>query len=104
MSHSLEIAAMDPLLGLSPCLACGERFEPEGYSERFRPELLPGVPAEGFAPAVLVEGRFVGFVCPGCYEDGDVARTLRRGARRLREVAMILEGGDAACRETATVP
>ncbi len=92
MSHSLEITTMDPLLGPSPCPACGERFEPEGYLERFSPELLPGVPAEGFAPAVLLEGKFVGFVCPGRHEDGNVARALRRGAGSLREVAMILEG------------
>jgi hypothetical protein len=95
---TLEIAAMDPLLGPSPCLACGERFEPEGYSEGFRPELLPGLPAEGFAPAVVVEGCFVGFVCPGCFGDGgeDLARGLRRGAGRLRKVARILEKGGAA--------
>ena len=89
MSHPLEIDASDPLLGPPPCPACGERFEPEGYPERFSPELLPGVPAEGFAPAVLVEGQFAGFVCHGCYEDGNAVRALRRGAGRLREVAMI---------------
>jgi hypothetical protein len=95
---TLEIAAMDPLLGPSPCLVCGERFEPEGYSERFRPELLPGLPADGFAPAVVAEGRFVGFVCPGCFGDcgEDLARGLRRGARRLRKTAGILEKGGAA--------
>ncbi len=89
------MAAGGPLLG-APCLLCAQRFEPEGYSERFRPEMLPGVPAEGFAPAVLVEGQFAGFVCPGCYEDGDVGRALRRGAGWLREVATILERGGAA--------
>ncbi len=47
----LEMAAGDPLLG-TPCLLCGERFEAEGYSERFRPEILPGVPAGGFAPGI----------------------------------------------------
>lgn len=46
-----EIAAMDPLLP-SPCLLCGERFEAEGYSECFKPELVPGVPVDGFAPAI----------------------------------------------------
>ncbi len=96
MSAPLEIAAMGPLLGPSPCLAYGERFGSEDYPERFRPELLPGVPAEGFAPAVLVEGQFAGFVCCDCYEDEDVPHALRRGARRLLEVAMILEGGGAA--------
>ena len=39
----MEIAAMDPLLSPTPCLLCGERFELEGYSEGFRPELLDGV-------------------------------------------------------------
>jgi hypothetical protein len=95
VSRSLTIAAMDPLLGPSPCLLCGERFEPEGYPERFRPELLPGVPAEGFAPVVLMEDRFVGFVCPGCFGYGgeDLACGLRCGAKRLRKVAGVLEEG-----------
>jgi hypothetical protein len=97
-SMRLEIAAMDPLIGPSPCLACGERFEPEGYSDKFRPELLPDLTAEGLAPAVLVEDRFVGFVCPGCFGEGgeDLARGLRRGAGRLRRMARILEKGGAA--------
>ena len=85
---------MDPLLP-SPCLLCGERFEAEGYSERFKPELLPGVPVGGFAPALLVEGRpsFAGFVCPGCFGNGgeDLARSMKRGAERLRELARHLE-------------
>ena len=104
MSHSLEIAAMDPLLGPVSVPGLWGAFRARRLPGEVQAGLLPGVPAEGLPPAVLVEGRLVGFVCPGCYEDGDVARTLRRGARRLREVAMILEGGDAACGETATVP
>lgn len=96
---SVELAAMDPLAPPA-CLLCGERFEPEGYSERFAPELLPGATslrAEGFAPAkVVVEDRFAGFVCPGCFGDGRedlLARAMKRGAQRLRGLARELEGG-----------
>ncbi len=96
MSHSLKITTMDPLLGPSRCPACGERFEPECYPERFGPGLLPSVPAEGCATAVPVEGRFFRFVHPGCYEDGGRGPRIASGARRSREVAMILEGGGAA--------
>jgi hypothetical protein len=87
-----EIAAMDPLLS-SPCLLCGERFEAEGYSERFEPELLPGMPVDGFAPAILTEGKPVDFVCPACFGDGgeDLSRSMRHGARRLRALARSLE-------------
>ncbi len=90
---SIEVAAMEPL-GPPACLLCGERFAAEGYSERFAPELLPGLPAQGFAPALLVEDRPVGFVCPGCFGDGseDLARSMKRGAGRLRELARRLEG------------
>jgi hypothetical protein len=93
----LEIAAMDPLL-FSPCLLCGERFEAEGYSERFKPHLLPGVPMNGFAPAIMIEGRAVGFICPACFGDGaeDLARSMRRGARRLRALAGSLKRGGGA--------
>jgi len=89
---SIEIAAMDPL-GPPACLLCGERFEAEGYSERFRPELLPGVRVAGSAPAVLVEDRPAGVVCPGCFGDGagDLARSTKRGAGRLRDLARTLE-------------
>jgi hypothetical protein len=85
---------MDPLL-FSPCLLCGKRFEPEGYSERFKPELLPGIPMDGFAPAILVEGSLAGFVCAGCFGDGreDLSRSMRHGARRLRALAGSLERG-----------
>ena len=88
----LEIAAMDPLPP-SPCLLCGERFEPEGYSERFEPELVPGAPVGGFALAILTEGKPVGFVCPACFGDGgeDLSRSMKRGARRLRALARRLE-------------
>jgi hypothetical protein len=93
----MEFAAMDPLITPPACLLCGECFEPEGYSERFKPELLPGVPASGAAPAILVEGRPAGFVCPACFGDGaeDLFRSLRRGAKRLRELARRLERGAA---------
>jgi len=89
---SVEIAAMDPL-GPPSCLLCGERFEAEGYSERFRPTLL-GAPVEGFAPALLVAGRFAGFVCSGCFghSAGDLARSMKRGAARLAQLARTLEG------------
>ena len=85
-----EIAAMDPL-GPPTCLLCGERFTSEGYSGRFKPELVPGVPVSGFAPALLLEGmpRLAGFVCPSCFGDGaeDLALSMRRGAVRLRKLA-----------------
>ncbi|MDP9476523.1 MAG: hypothetical protein M3R38_12720 [Actinomycetota bacterium] len=88
---SIEIAAMDPLISPPACLLCGERFEPMGYPEWYKPELLPGVAAEGFAPALFVEGQpsFAGFVCPGCFGDGseDLARSMRRGADRLHKLA-----------------
>ncbi len=89
---SIEIAAMDPL-GPPACLLCGERFEAEGYSERFAPTLL-GPPLTGFAPALSVADRFAGFVCPGCYGDGaeDLVRSMRQGADRLRKLARELEG------------
>lgn len=87
---SIEIAAMDPL-GPPFCLLCGERFDAEGYSPRFKPELLPGVPVSGFAPVLLVEDRPVGFVCPGCFGRsagaGDLARSMERGAEHLRRLA-----------------
>ncbi len=91
---SIEMAAMDPLIAPPACLLCGERFEAEGYPERFKPELLPGVVAEGWAPALLVEDQPVGFVCPGCFGDGagDLARSMKRGAARLRKLARKLEG------------
>jgi hypothetical protein len=89
---SLVITAMEPL---SPplCLLCGERFEAEGYSERFKPEMLPGVPMGGFAPAILVEGSPAGFVCPACFGDGaeDLAHAMTCRAERLRRLARDLE-------------
>jgi len=96
----LEMAAGDPLLG-APCLLCGERFEAEGYGGGFRPEILPGVVAEGFAPGIYAAGagdlglRLVGFACPSCFGDGgsDLAGSLRAGARRLKELAKALERG-----------
>jgi hypothetical protein len=95
----LEMAAGDPLLG-APCLLCGERFEAEGYGGGFRPEILPGVAAEGFAPGIYAAGagsglRLAGFVCPACYGDGgsDLALGLRAGAKRLKELAKALERG-----------
>lgn len=95
----LEIAAGDPLLGC-PCLLCGERFEPEGYPESFRPEILSGVPAGGFAPGIYsADGPLVGFVCPACFGDGgpDLEKSLQAGVRRFRALARALEvGGGAA--------
>ncbi len=90
----MKIAVMDPLVG-SQCLLCGKRFEAEGYSERFKPELLPGMPVEGFAPALLVGGQPAGFVCPGCFGDGkeDLSHSMRRGPGRLRELARTLQRG-----------
>jgi hypothetical protein len=85
---------MDPLIAPSSCLLCGERFETEGYSERFAPELLPGVPMEGFAPAIIVGDRQAGFVCPACFGDGakDLRRSMKGGAGRLRRLASVQEG------------
>jgi len=92
----LEMAAGDPLLG-APCLLCGERFEAEGYSERFRPEILPGLPAGGFAPGIYAAdgGPLVGYVCPPCFGDGGpgLVKALRGGAKRLRGLAKALEAG-----------
>ena len=80
----LEMAAGDPLLG-TPCLLCGERFEAEGYSERFRPEILPGVLAGGFAPGIYAAdgGPLVGYVCPSCFGDGG-SRTWSRLCAAVR--------------------
>jgi hypothetical protein len=88
---SVEVAAMDPL-GPPACLLCGERFVAEGYSDRFAPTLL-GAPVKGFAPALSVSDRFVGFVCPECFGNSseDLARSMQRGAERLRELAWKLE-------------
>jgi hypothetical protein len=93
------MAAGDPLPG-APCLLCGERFEAEGYAPGFRPEILPGVAAEGFAPGIYASDeaggpRLVGFACPSCFGDGgsDLAESLRAGAKRLGELAKALERG-----------
>ncbi len=95
---SVEIAAMDPL-GPPLCLLCGRGFMAEGYSERFAgrsAEVSPGVrvPMAGFAPVVILKGSPAGFVCPGCFGDGseDLARSMKRGAGRLRSLARKLEG------------
>jgi hypothetical protein len=89
----LRIAAGDPLLG-APCLLCGERLKAEGYSDRFRPEILPGGPAGGFAPDGYDAGGgpLVGFVCPSCFGAGgsDLASAPqgpRRGPRDPDEEA-----------------
>ena len=89
-SSTLHLVASDPLLP-APCLLCGERFEPEGYSDACIPELLPGVRVEGFALGLYREypdGRaiLVGFVCPGCFRD----RRVGPGERCLEK-----EGGSA---------